>query len=111
MEALEGGEQKGEALISVGGQVRRAGQTPFRKNMTVIQALDASGGRNDFGSRNILLLRDGKQYCLDFTNLKHKNIVLLPGDSLQVEQKGILDRWQGSEAQVKALLRNDSCDQ
>jgi hypothetical protein len=72
--------------------------------MTVIQALDAAGGRNDFGSRNVILLRAGKQYCLDFQNLKHKNIELLPNDSLQVEQKGVLDRWKGDEGTVKPLL-------
>jgi len=105
VEVFAGGDQGGEALISVGGQVRRAGQTPFRKDMTVIQAIDAAGGRNDFGSRNVLLLRGGKQYCLDFTNLKHKNIVLLPWDSLQVEQKGILDRWKGDETKIKDLLK------
>ena len=62
------------------------------------------GGRNDFGGRNLLLLRGGKQYCLDFLNLKHKNIQLLPDDSLQVEQKGVLDRWKGSDEAVKVLL-------
>jgi len=92
------------AIVSIGGQVRRAGETTYRKGMTVIQALDALGGRNDFGSRNVILLRAGKQYCLDFHNLKHKNIELLPNDSLQVEQKGVIDRWKGDEETVKPLL-------
>lgn len=92
------------SVVSIGGQVRRAGESPFRKGMTVLQAIDAAGGRNDFGGRNLLLIRGGKQYCLDFLNLKHKNIRLLPDDSLQVEQKGVLDRWRGSEDAVKALL-------
>ena len=107
VEVLAGGDQDGEALISVGGQIRRAGQTPYRKQMTVIQAIDAAGGRNDFGGRNILLLRAGKQYCLDFSNLKHKNIELLPGDSLQVEQKGIIDRWKGDEMKIRDLLKRE----
>jgi protein involved in polysaccharide export with SLBB domain len=105
VEALQGREQDdGPAMISVGGQVRRADKTEYRKGMTVIQALDAAGGRNDFGGRNLLLLRGEKQYCLDFLNLKHKNIRLLPDDSLQVEQKGVLDRWKGSEEAVRPLL-------
>jgi len=103
-EVLEGREQDGAKVITVGGQVRRADKTEYRKGMTVIQALDAAGGRNDFGGRNILLLRGGKQYCLDFFNLKHKNIRLLPDDSLQVEQKGVIDRWKGSDEAVKPLL-------
>ncbi|MEI6178614.1 MAG: polysaccharide biosynthesis/export family protein [Verrucomicrobiota bacterium] len=106
VEILRGpGQDPGPAVLSVGGQVRRAGETPFRKGMTVIQALDAVGGRNEFGGRNVLLFRDGHQYCLDFTNLRHKNIVLRPGDSLQVEQKGIItDHWKGQEAAVKKLM-------
>jgi protein involved in polysaccharide export with SLBB domain len=92
------------ALISVGGQVRRAGETQFRKGMTMIQAIDAAGGRNDFGGRNIMLLRTGRQFVLDFSNLAHKNIVLQPGDSLQVDQVGVIDRWKGSPERVNELL-------
>jgi protein involved in polysaccharide export with SLBB domain len=104
VETLQGGDHIGPTVVSVGGKVRRAGETPFRKGMTVIQAIDAAGGRDDFGGRNLLLFRDGRQHCLDFTNLRHKNIVLRPGDSLQVEQKGIIDRWKGTDAGVKKLL-------
>jgi len=104
VESLQGGDTRAAAMVSVGGQVRRAGQAPFHKGMTVIQALDGAGGRNDFGGRNILLLRNGRQYVLDFHNLKHKNLVLLPGDSLQVEQKGILDRWKGNDESIRKLL-------
>ena len=92
------------SVISVGGQVQRAGESAFRRDMTVIQAIDAAGGRNAFGGRNILLIRGDRQYCLDFLNLKHKNIRLLPDDSLQVEQKGVIDRWKGSDEAVKPLL-------
>ena len=93
-----------QSVVSVGGQVQRAGESAFRKNMTVIQAIDAAGGRSAFGGRNVFLIRGGKQYCLDFLNLKHKSIRLLPDDSLQVEQKAVLDRWKGSDEAVKSLL-------
>ena len=103
-EVLKGKEiDPNEAIVSIGGQVRKAGEANFRKSMTVIQALDAAGGRNDFGSRNVILLRAGKQYCLDFNNLKHKNVELQPNDSLQVEQEGVIDRWKGNEEAVKPL--------
>ncbi len=104
VETVQGVDQQAPAVVSAGGQVRRAGESPFRKGMTVLQAIDNAGGRNEFGSRNVFLLRDGKQYCLDFTNLAHKNIALRPGDSLQVEQKGVLDRWKGKEALLKPLM-------
>lgn len=102
-EAVNGNEVQEEAVVSVGGHVKRAGQFPFRKGMTVLQAIDAAGGRNEFGGRNVLLVRDGKQFCLDFRNLRHKNIRLRPDDSLQIEQNGIVDRWRGDEASLKPL--------
>ncbi len=93
------------AVLSVGGQVRRNSQVPFRQGMTMLQAIDAAGGRNEFASRNIMLIRDGKQYCLDFENLLHKNIRLKADDSLQVQQKpALFDRWKGTEEEVKPLL-------
>ena len=103
VEAVQGANQQGEALVSVSGQVRRAGDAAFRKGMTVIQAIDSVGGRNDFGGRNVVLLRDGKEFRLDFENLAHKNIALKPGDSIQVGQKGIIDRWKGDEKSLEAL--------
>lgn len=105
VETVQGKDQQAAAVLSLGGQVRRAGEVPFRKGMTVIQAIDAAGGRGDFGGRNLLLFREGRQYCLDFTNLAHKNIRLQPGDSLQVEQKGVVDRWRGNDAKIRDLIR------
>lgn len=104
IEVIKGKNIDGSTVVSLGGQVRRAGEIPFRKDMTVLQGIDAAGGRNDFGGRNLFLIREGKQYCLDFTNLAHKNIVLRPGDSIQVEQKGVIDRWKGQDAVVKKLM-------
>jgi len=106
VDAVKGIEQPGGAdVISVGGQVRNSGDAPFRKGLTVVQAINARGGRNDFGGRNIMLIRGPKQYCLDYLNLKHKNLLLRPDDSLQVEQRGALtDRWKGSEEAVKELF-------
>ena len=103
VEALQGSNQQGEAHISVGGQVKRGGGIPYHKGMTIIQALDAAGGRNEFGGRNLLLLREGKQFVLDFANLSHKNIALRPGDSIQVEQKGVVDRWKGDAKSLEDL--------
>ncbi|WP_379709660.1 polysaccharide biosynthesis/export family protein [Haloferula chungangensis] len=95
------------AIVSVGGHVKRAGQVPFRQGMTVIQALDAAGGRDQYAGRNMLLLRGRKQYCIDFKQLAHKGIVLRANDSIQVEMKpAFIDRWKGSDEAVKPLLAN-----
>lgn len=106
VEAVEGKDQQGEASVSVGGQVRRAGLAPFRKGMTVIQAIDAAGGRTEFGGRNLVLIRKGRQVTLDFQKLEHKSLPLEPGDSIQVEQKGaVMDNWKGNEEAVGKLAR------
>lgn len=106
VEALAGGEKDGAAsIVSVGGQVSKAGDAEYRKGLTLVQAINAAGGRNDFGGRNVMLIRGGKSYWLDYSNLKHKNLLLRPDDSLQVEPRGaITDRWKGSDAAVKPLL-------
>lgn len=106
VEALAGGEKAGIApIVSVGGQVRKAGDAEYRKGLTLVQAINTAGGRNDFGGRNIMLIRDGKSYWLDYSNLKHKNLLLRPNDALQIEPRGaITDRWKGSDEAVKSLL-------
>ena len=104
VEVLQGKDLGSATVVSVGGQVRKAGEVQFRKNLTVLQAIDGAGGRSDFGGRNLFLIREGKQYCLDFTILSHKNIILRPGDSIQVDQKGVLDRWKGQDDIVKKLI-------
>ena len=89
VEIVRGANQKGtEAVVSVGGQVRRSGAVSFREDMTLLQAVQAAGDRNEFGSRNIKLVRAGKTIPLDFRKPEHKNFALQPNDSIIVEQKG-----------------------
>jgi protein involved in polysaccharide export with SLBB domain len=106
VEAIVGGEKPGAAsIVSIGGQVRKAGDAEYRKGLTLVQAINAAGGRNDFGGRNIMLIREGKSYWLDYSNLKHKNLLLRPDDALQIESRGaITDRWKGTDESVKPLL-------
>lgn len=98
-------EEPGGARISVGGRVRNSGPVPFRGGLTVLQAIDAAGGRDEFGGRNVFLIRGGRQYCLDFKQLAHLNIVVEPDDSLRVDQKGIIDRWKGTPERVDELMK------
>lgn len=98
-------EEAGGARVSVGGRVRSSGPVPFRGGLTVLQAIDAAGGRDEFGGRNLYLIRKGRQYCLDFKQLAHLNIVVVPDDSLRVDQKGIIDRWKGTPERVAELMK------
>jgi len=92
------------ATVSVGGHVKRAGRVPFRQGMTMLEAINAAGGRDAFGSRNVMLFRGGRQYCLDFEKLHHKNVMLHASDSVNVEQNSLIDRWKGKEEQLRALF-------
>jgi protein involved in polysaccharide export with SLBB domain len=95
-EVVHGDGQRPEgAVISVGGQVARAGVIPFRKGMTVVQALQAAGDRNAFGGRNITIYRGKKLIRLDYRKPEHKNFELLPDDTLSVEQRGPVELDRG----------------
>lgn len=92
VEIVRGADQKGvEAIVSVGGQVKRSGPVPFRQNMTLLHAIQAAGDRNEFGSRNIRVIRSGKTILLDFRKPEHKNFILMPDDSVIIAQKGAFE--------------------
>lgn len=84
-----------EARISVGGRVRRAGPIPFRKTMTLLEAIQAAGDRDEFGGRNIRLIRKGKTTLLDFRKQEVKNLPLEPFDSIIVDQVGVVEGDRG----------------
>lgn len=83
------------AVISVGGQVARPGVVPFRKGLTVVQALQAAGDRTAFGGRNIRVYRAKKVILLDYRKPEHKNFELLPDDTLSVDQRGNVELDRG----------------
>lgn len=94
------------AVVSVGGEVRRDGPVAYRDGLTVLQAIHAAGGRTEFGGRNVYLIRRGRQFCLDFEQLPHKNIELQPDDVLQIlEKAAFIDRWKGTPERVAELMR------
>lgn len=98
-------KQVAGARVSVGGRVRRNGPVNFREGLTVLQAIDAAGGRDEFGGRNLFLIRKGNQYCLDFKQLAHLNLELEPDDSLRVDEKpAFIDRWKGTPERVAELM-------
>lgn len=90
-----GGQRPDAAVISVGGQVNRAGVVPFRKGLTVVQALQAAGDRNAFGGRNITIFRGKKLIRLDYRKAEHKNFELLPDDTISVEPRGPMELDRG----------------
>ncbi|MEI6605932.1 MAG: hypothetical protein WCP35_11520 [Verrucomicrobiota bacterium] len=96
VEVTGGIEDPGTAtIVSVGGQVGKAGPVPFRKGITLMQALQAAGDRTPFGGRNVTLFRGKKAIHLDYRKAETKNFELLPDDTITVEQKGALEFDRG----------------
>jgi protein involved in polysaccharide export with SLBB domain len=83
--------QVAQESVTVGGFVRRPGQVPFTRELTLWQAIQAGGGATEFGSmKRVRVLRDGKQREYDVTKPQFMNIPLQRNDTIQVPQKTIL---------------------
>jgi len=95
-EILSGkGIAEGAPMVSVGGHVNRAGAVPFRKGLTLMQAVQAAGDRDAFGGRKVQVFRKGKVIPLDYRKQTDKNFQLEPNDSISVDQAGLLEKSGG----------------
>ncbi len=81
-----------QQLVTVGGHVKAPGDRPYQRNMTLFQAVMASGGPTAFGAVNrVTVFRNGKQAVYDMNRSEHKLIKVFPGDTINVPQKN----WRG----------------
>jgi len=95
-EILSGkGIADGAPVVSVGGRVNHAGAVPFRKGLTLMQAIQAAGDRDTFGGRKVQVFRKGKVIPLDYRSQADKNFPLEPNDSISVDKIGILEKSGG----------------
>ena len=77
-------------MVTVGGKVRAPGPKPYRKGMTLYQAVMSAGGPTEFGAVNrISLFRNGKRYVYDLNKGEHKLLKLYPKDTLDIPQKTV----------------------
>ena len=68
--------------------MRAPGARPFRKGLTIFQAVQAGGGSTEFGGMNrIKLLRNGKQQIIDLEVPEGKVIVAEANDTIEVPEK------------------------
>ncbi len=82
-----------EELVHLGGQVRAPGPRPFRKGLTVFQAVQAAGGATEFGAMNrVVLFRNGKQQVIDLGTADGKAVVTQPDDTIEVKQKNFFNK-------------------
>ena len=91
--ANAGGKDLAEELVHLGGQVRAPGPRPFRKGLTIFQAVQAAGGATEFGAMNrVVLYRNGKQQVIDLGTADGKAVVTQPNDTIEVRQKNLINR-------------------
>jgi protein involved in polysaccharide export with SLBB domain len=77
-------------FVNVGGSVRNPSRVPFTEDMTLLTAINASGGFNDFADqRHVRLLRGSEATVYDVRKFRKdpsQDVRLRPGDKIEVPQ-------------------------
>lgn len=77
-------------FVNVGGSVRSPSRVPFTEDMTLLTAISASGGFNDFADqRHVRLLRGNDVTVYDVRKFRKdpsQDVKLRPGDKIEVPQ-------------------------
>jgi protein involved in polysaccharide export with SLBB domain len=78
-------------FVNVGGAVRRPSRIPFTEDMTLLTAINAAGGFNDFADqKRVRVLRgdDATRYDVrQFRRDPSRDVQLQPGDRVEVPQR------------------------
>jgi len=76
--------------VNVGGSVRSPTRVPFTEDMTLLTAINAAGGFNDFADqRHVRLLRGNEVTVYDVRRFRKEpgeDVKLRPGDKVEVPQ-------------------------
>lgn len=77
-------------FVNVGGSVRAPTRVPFTEDMTLLTAINAAGGFNDFADqRHVRLLRGSQVTVYDVRKFRKDpslDVKLQPGDKVEVPQ-------------------------
>ena len=77
-------------FVNVGGAVRTPSRVPFTEDMTLLTAINAAGGFNDFADqRKVRLLRGSTVQVYDVREFRRdpsRDVRLQPGDRVEVPQ-------------------------
>lgn len=85
-------EIRGERFVHVTGAVGSKKNLPYRAELTLIEALIECGDISDFGSRHILVTRDGVTKEYDYYSTRDRAIKLFPGDTIFVRERGVTEK-------------------
>ncbi|MEY2537529.1 MAG: polysaccharide biosynthesis/export protein VpsN [Verrucomicrobiota bacterium] len=82
--------QPAARFVNVGGAVRTPSRVPFTEDMTLLTAINAAGGFNDFADqKRVRLLRGNEAKIFDIRQFRKdpsKDVKLQPGDRVEVPQ-------------------------
>jgi protein involved in polysaccharide export with SLBB domain len=82
--------QPSARYVNVGGSVRNPTRVPFTEDMTLLTAINAAGGFNDFADqRHVRLLRGNEAKIYDVRQFRRDpslDVRLRPGDRIEVPQ-------------------------
>ena len=82
--------QPSARFVNVGGSVRNPTRVPFTEDMTLLTAINAAGGFNDFADqRHVRLLRGSEATVFDVRRFRKdpsQDVKLRPGDKIEVPQ-------------------------
>lgn len=82
--------QPAARFVNVGGAVRTPSRVPFAEDMTLLTAINAAGGFNDFADqKRVRLLRGSTAKVFDIRQFRKdpsKDAKLQPGDRVEVPQ-------------------------
>jgi len=82
--------QPSARFVNVGGAVRNPTRVPFTEDMTLLTAINAAGGFNDFADQgHVRLLRGSNVQVVNVKRIRSdpaKDIALQPGDKVEVPQ-------------------------
>ena len=77
-------------FVNVGGSVRNPSRVPFTEDMTLLTAINAAGGFNDFADqRHVRLLRGNEAKIYDVRQFRRdpsQDVRLRPGDRIEIPQ-------------------------
>ena len=82
--------QPASRFVNVGGSVRTPSRIPFTEDMTLLAAINAAGGFNDFADqKRVRLLRGSQVKVYDVRQFRRdpsQDVKLQPGDRVEVPQ-------------------------
>lgn len=85
-----GSSDRDTPVITIGGQVKKAGQYRWSKGETLGSAVTVAGGATAYGAlRRVRLYRNGKGYTYNLELEKHRGVKIYPRDLIEVPQKSI----------------------